>query len=187
MTVEEIFTEIINHLLKGVMVHDELSNYYNFLGLKGYSKCHEYHSIAENQTYRKTMKYYIGHYNKFLPEPTVKPANIIPESWKGYTRQDVDNKTRQSAVKTGLEKWLAWEKDTKAFLQKKYQDLASLGEIAVLDLVQKLIDDVDEELFAVEQYHLCKQATGYDLISIANEQEEKYRYYKRKTHKMYHT
>jgi hypothetical protein len=180
MTVEEIFIDIINHLLKGVMVHDELANYYDFLALEGYSKCHEYHSIVENRTYRQVMRYYINRYNKFLPEPSVQPANIIPASWKGYTRQDVDVKTRQTAVKTGLEEWLKWEKNTKAFLQERYNNLTALNEIAAAEMVKKLIKDVDEELYSIEQYHLFKQAINYDMVSIINEQQAKLNHYNSK-------
>ena len=34
MTVEEIFKELATHALKGMMVHEEMCNYYDFLGLK---------------------------------------------------------------------------------------------------------------------------------------------------------
>ena len=51
MTVEQIFSEIINHMVKGLMVHEHLANYYDFLGLQGYRQCHEYHYKEESCSY----------------------------------------------------------------------------------------------------------------------------------------
>ncbi len=180
MTVEEIFTKTINHILQGIMIHDEFANYYEFLGLEGYAKCHEYHGMLETKAYRKLMTYYITHYNKFIPEPKPTPAEIIPTSWAGYTRQDVDTKTRQSAVKLGLEKWVAHETQTKTLYQQMYKELIALGEIAAANYFNCLIKDVDEELASVVKYHLYKQSMGYDMSEIIAEQKHKYKHYKEK-------
>ena len=40
MTVEEIFKNLANHMIKGLILHSELANYYDFLNLTGYKKCH---------------------------------------------------------------------------------------------------------------------------------------------------
>lgn len=180
MTVEEIFNQTVEHMLQGIMIHDELANYYDFLGLQGYKKCHEYHGMIETHSYRHIMHYYISRYNKFLPEPKVNPAGIIPSSWNGYTRQEVDSKTKQSAVKAGLEKWMNWEKSTKKFFEKMYKELMNIDEVAAAFEFQKLICDVDCELKKVEQYHLHKQAIGYDISSIVAEQKKKHKRYKEK-------
>ena len=59
MTCEEIFSKITNHMVKGLMVHEQLSNYYEFLGLPCYSKCHDEHFMKESKMYRKMYHYYI--------------------------------------------------------------------------------------------------------------------------------
>lgn len=48
------------------------------------------------------------------------------------------------------------------------------------EMVKKLIKDVDEELYSVEQYHLFKQAINYDMVSIVNEQQAKLNHYNSK-------
>ena len=48
MTVEEIFGKIVQHQIKGLMIHEQLSNYYDFLGLSGYKRFHECHYYEEN-------------------------------------------------------------------------------------------------------------------------------------------
>lgn len=99
MKTEEIFSTILTRMIKGLMVHEQFTNYYDFLGLQGYKRCHEYHYLEENQEYRKLIHYYIKKYNKLVPETSFDNPQIIPDSWYRYTRQEVDLKTKQQAVK----------------------------------------------------------------------------------------
>ena len=40
MTVDEIFSKLSGHMIKGLMIHDQMSDYYDFLSLRGYKRCH---------------------------------------------------------------------------------------------------------------------------------------------------
>lgn len=181
MTVEEIFSAITNHMIKGLMVHEQMANYYDFLGLQGYKRCHEYHYFSENKTYRKTMHYYIKHYHKLLPELRFENPNLIPGSWFQHVSKDVDRNTKQNAVEEGLTKWAKWERSTVSLYQQMYKELVDIGEIAAAAYVMThLINDVSEELSTVEQYQLNKSATGYDLVNIVEEQKPIHSKYKKK-------
>ena len=67
MTIEEIYGRISKHMILGMMIHDQLANYYDFLGLKGYKRCHEYHFLSETCAYRGLNRYFINHHNKLIP------------------------------------------------------------------------------------------------------------------------
>ena len=59
------------------------------------------------------MTYYINHYNKLIPEVTnnsLTSSSILPNNWYNYTREDVDINTKRNAVKSGLEKYVHWER-----------------------------------------------------------------------------
>jgi len=47
MTIDEVFTKLITHMSKGIQIHNLFSQAYDFLGLYGFSKCHEYHYLDE--------------------------------------------------------------------------------------------------------------------------------------------
>ena len=66
MTLEEIFAKVTQHMIIGLMFHSQMCDYFSFLGLKGYSKCHEYHYFEENNNYKKLCNYYITHHNKLV-------------------------------------------------------------------------------------------------------------------------
>ena len=103
-TVEDIFAEIAAHMIKGLMIHDQMADYYCILNLKGYAKCHEYHYWEESKNYLYLKHYYFKHHSKLLKEVAIENPKMVPASWFNYTKEDVDVNTKRNAVKTGLEK-----------------------------------------------------------------------------------
>ena len=173
MTCEEIFKELAEHMVKGMMVHEQLANYYDFLGLSGYRECHEYHFIHESCMYRKLCRYYVNHYNKLIPEMEFEQVSVIPESWYSHSRKDVDASTKKNAVKTGLTKWVEWETETKDLYQRMYQEMIENGSIASANFFIAFIEDVDCELKKANQYWLNKESISYDMSEIIGEQHDK--------------
>lgn len=180
MTLNEIFSEISAHMIKGLMVHEQFADYYDFLGLSGYKRCHEYHFFEESRAFRKLSRYYINHHNKLIPYKAVEDPKIIPASWYEHVRDDVDVGTIKSAVKTGLLKWVSWERETKTLYERMYKELLDIGEVASAAKISEFIRDVDSELKEAERYYLNKEAIGYDMISIIEEQKPCHKKYKTK-------
>ena len=183
MEVQEIFDNIASRMVKGMMFHEQMTEYYLFLNLKGYSRCHEYHFMTETCCFLKLCKFYTKTYNK-LVNPEIRGESFIPESWYNHTRQDVDSATIQDAVKKGLEMWRDWEKETREFYCTHYKELMEAGEIHAALYLEKLIKEVSHELEKVESYHLSKTAIGYDISSIIAEQKHKHDKYQHKTEKV---
>lgn len=172
MTVEEIFSQLAAHMIKGLMIHSQMSDYFGFLGLKGYQECHKYHYFEENANYRAINKYYLYHYNKLIPETRIDNPNIIPDSWYRYTRQDVNSTTRKNAIENGFNEWINWEKDTKKLYEQMYNELLSIGEVCAAYQIGKCIDDVDNELAYAEQKVLELKSIDYDIGIIIEEQKQ---------------
>lgn len=179
MTIEEIFSNISSHMIKGMMVHEQMTNYYRFLGLNGYSQCHEYHFMKETCGYRKLQRYYISHYNKLITESDFDNPAVIPDSWYNYTRQDVDAATIKSAVKSGLTAWIGWEAETKDLYERMYCELLDIGEISTALFLADYIKDVDEEHKKAQGYMLSKVANGFDMTAIIEEQHRTHKKYKK--------
>lgn len=178
MTVAEVFTEISKHMIKGMMTHEQLANYYDFLGLCGYKRCHEYHYLSESCKYRDLCNYYITTHNMLIPESEVENPKVIPRSWYSTTRQKVDNTTKRNAIKSGLDAWVTWEYETKSLYETMWKELIEQGEISDAMKVQELLCDVNEELGNAERYALNLKAEDYDLGEIFIAQEEEHEQYK---------
>lgn len=184
MTVAEIFKELSAHMIKGLMIHEHLANYYNFLGLCGYKRCHQYHYLAETRAHIRLNNYYLEHHNALIPEAEISNPDVIPANWYRYTRQDVDAGTKKAAVKTGLTMWVNWERETKKLYEQMYKELMDIGEVASAMFIKELLCDVTCELKKAEKYQLNKEATGYDMATIIGEQKSKHDKYKRMMHKL---
>lgn len=180
MVVEEIFTELKAHMLEGMVFHDQMARYYDFLNLKGYKRCHEYRYFEETLGYRRLCRYFMNHYHTFIPYAEMKDPKAIPDNWYRYTRQEVDNGTKRSAIKTGIEKWVSWEKETKHLYQEMYHELMNIGEVAAAQKIGCYVCDVDCELKHAERKHLDLEAIGYDLTTIVLEQPELHEKYRKK-------
>lgn len=184
MTVEEVFGQITTRQINGFMMHEQLADYYDFLGLKGCKRCHEYHYYEESASFRRISRYYINHYNRLLMEMPVQNKNVIPPAWRSHVRQDVDSSTKRAAVKEALEKWVSWETETKHHYEMMYSELLKMDQIAAAEEVMCLIKDVDKELKVAQRKHLERKADDYDMKNIIDEQQRIHDKYVKKIRKM---
>ena len=64
---QSLYSELIEHMKKGVEMHEQLADYYGFLNLPGYQKCHEYHMLCELLAYRKAKHEYMREFHQLVP------------------------------------------------------------------------------------------------------------------------
>lgn len=183
MELQEIMNKVASHMVSGMMFHEQMSEYYLFLNLKGYSKCHEYHFMDETCNYRKFCKFYTKHFQRLI-HTDIEVEQYIPESWYKYTRFDVDKGTVQESVKKGLEMWVDWERKTKKMYQEVYTELVEANEIDAAIYMEKLVRCVSKELEKVESYHIKKTIIDYNISDIMAEQHHKKEKYKGKIKEM---
>ena len=166
MTIEEIYSQIAQRMIEGLMTHSQLADYFGFLGLKGYQEQHIYHYFEENKNYKCVAKYYLNHYNKLLVEQPFKNPKVIPEDQYRFTRQQVNDEVRKTALTAGIERWVYQERETKKFYEQRYDELIHLNEIAGAEEIKKYILDVDYELAEAEQLHLELLAMNFSMEDI---------------------
>lgn len=174
MTIENIFNKLANHMVEGIMYHDDMAKAYDFLGMYGFAKCHDYHHFMEEAHYRDLSHYYATHCFKLLQLGEIPQPKIIPETWYSYTTYDVDNGTKRTAVKDLIEKWVKWERDTKKLYEEMYIELTNLREIAAAIYIKKYICDVDEELKYAEKKLIHLETLNYDIAALAESQNSLY-------------
>lgn len=184
MTIEEIFSKIASHMIEGIMIHEQLANYYDFLGLKGCKRCHEYHYFCESAEYRKLQRYFINRYNKLIPEADFKNDSVIPSNWYRYTRQEVDSSTKRNAVKSGLAQWIKWEKETRTLYTEMYKTLEDMQEYVSAEMICHLLKKADKEIKQAERKQLELESVDYDLILITSCQHDMHEKYRHKLEKL---
>lgn len=180
MTVEEIFNKVATHMLDGIMIHDEMAEAFAFLGLYGYSKCHDYHHIAETINYRNLSHYYSTRYHKLLTKLSPTQPQLIPETWRKYTTFDVDTNTKRNAIKDLMTKWVEWERDTKKCYSEMKKELFAIDEYAAAAKISDFLADVDTELHTAEKYLIKLNSINYDIVTIEDHQDTLHKKYKKK-------
>ena len=185
MTVEEIFNKIISHMLEGLTYHDELARAFDFLGLYGYAKCHDYHHFEEAINYRELSHYYTTHFFKLIQFNEQPKHNLIPDIWYKYTSQAVDSNTLRNSIKSLMKSWCEWELSTKKLYQQMYNELTSLSEVAAAHKISKYLCDVDKELHNIQKEILELEAINYNLDIILPEQSTLRNKYKKAIKNLY--
>ena len=183
MPFEEICKLIAQRLLQGCMNHEQFANYYQFLGLEGYKLFHEYHFFEQMFGYREFITYYIQHQDKLIPDyssDSLTSFTILPSNWYDYKREDMDVNTRRTAVKSGLEKYVIWEEETKKFLEDMYTQSVQQGYVSIAIQIKKYICSVEDEIEKAKQARLEIKATEYDLPTIVSKQQHLIKKYKKK-------
>lgn len=183
MPIEEICKLIAQKLLQGCMNHEQFINYYDFLGLEGYKLFHEYHFFEQMTGYRDFIAYYIQHQNKLIPHystDSLTSFTIVPDNWYNYTRTDTDINTKRNAVKSGLEKYVRWERDVKVFLEDMYSQCIQQGFILLSYEIKKYLCSVEKEIKIAEQEYLEIKSTEYDMPTIVTRQQSLAKKYNKK-------
>ena len=135
--------------------------------------------------YREFITYYIDHQDRLVQDfspNSLTSFNIIPDNWYSYTRDDMDTSTRRNAVKSGIEKYVHWEKETKKFLEDMYSQSIQQGFIGISIQIKKCIKSVEEEIKHANKTYLEIKATEYDMPTIVAKQDYLIKKYKKKLH-----
>ena len=181
MTDLEIFAKISDRQVKALMFHTQMADYFDFLGLNGLKRVHEYQYLEESTEMRGVHRYVLNHLNKLVPESKIESFSVIPSGWYAYKRNEVDTNTRKQAVKEAMQKYYEWEEETLYIYEQAFKEMADLGKIAYTNKIMDLITKVDCELKKVCRCLLKYKAVDYDMTFIMQEQPELHEKYKEKT------
>ena len=182
--VDEIFTKMSSHMIQGMMLHEQLMNCYEFLGLHGYSACHKYHYLSETIGYTHLCNYSINHFGKLIQNERITDPEIIPSSWLSSVRDDVDEATRKQAMIAGLDEWIEWESSTVELYSSCHNELWENKKIAAAEFVKSYILDAEEELTFAKNEKIKKSAMDFDIVSIIEEQDAWHKLYSKKAKKL---
>lgn len=181
MSCHDIFREINDRMIVAIMFHDQMADMYDFLGLNGFKRMHEFQFLSESVERRGLKRYYINHHNKLLIGGNVSDPDVIPDEWVKYKRQEVSPQVRKQAVEKSFEMYREWEHETKECYEKYAKALTDMGHMADAGKVGSLVCDVDMELKCIDRLMLCLKSVSYNEVYIATVQEEIHEKYDRQT------
>lgn len=180
MTREEIFSAISARQIEGIMLHDQMAQCFTFLHLDGYKRLQEFRFMDEAAEHRSMVRFYIERYNRLIPGAHANNPAILPESWMGRTRLEVDTSTKRMAVRDMFKRWVNWESSTLSSLQAHAQILYNSGDVVGADYIGRMAKDVADELKTATGMMIDLDAVDYDMAVILDSQPALHRKYKHK-------
>lgn len=177
----EILSKISERQVLALMFHEQMADYYDFLGLHGYKRMHEYHYLKESSEMRATHRYCINHCDHLIERIHVDNPKILPISWNGISRFQINPELKRKAIIEGFERYHKFTKENKEIYSGFFKELTTDGEIATANKVNELVKCYDCELKIIERKILDLEAIGYDMKQIMLEQHEIHEDYKERT------
>lgn len=181
MTSEDIFGAIHDRQISALMFHSQMADLFDFLGLMGFKRMHEYQYLAESAEHRGLCRYYTNHHNKLLVGEHPQGPKVIPLEWGQYTRFDVTPQVRKQAVEKAFNEYREWESDTKKIYSEYSKALMNLGCVADALKINEYIKDVDQELKHLDRMLIKLKAISFDAVGIMDMQEGLHEHYREKT------
>lgn len=177
----EVFQTINDHQIEALMLHDQMADLFDFLGLMGFKRMHEYQHLSESVSRRGLKRYYLNHHNMLICDGHIENPRVIPEDWSKYTRMDVTPQVRKQAVQRAFARYLDWETKTKTLYETMAKHLMSWGYVADFNKINDLISDVDMELKCLTRMCLRLRSVEYDAMYLVTIQDSLHEEYQKKT------
>lgn len=177
---EQIYNEIDERMCMALAFHEQLADYFCFLGLQGFKRMAEYQYMKECAEKRKLHKRYIDMHNKVLPVSNCQKPVLIPREWSKHTTHDIDDSVIPKYTRTALKQYYEWEKETKELYQELCDKLMSLNMVADYEFLKELVLDVEKECKKVMRMYESLNGTGYDVNAIHSMQDKYHEKYKKK-------
>ena len=173
----EIFNLISNRLVEATMMHNELSDLFTYLGLKGFAKAQEYQFLSEGYEMREVNRYAISHIGSLIDNSNVKASSYIPSELRNLSRFEVNSMDKRDVVRYAIETWLTWETETKELYSNWCVELNNNHCVASALFVEELVKDVDDELERVSDILVELKNVNFDMNDIALIQKKYYEEY----------
>lgn len=177
---KEIFAAVNRRQITALMFHDDMADLFDFLGLRGFKRMHEYQFFEESAEHRALKRYYLNHHGELIPEEELDRFEVIPSDWYKYTRMDVSAPVRKQAVQRAMEQYHDWESETKELYEACAKYLLDWGAIADFNKICDLVKDVDMELKYLERLCIELKSVDYSAEYIGVMQDKYHEAYKEK-------
>lgn len=177
----KIFNEIGEMLIENIMRHEQFADMMDFLGCRGFKRIGEYHFFKESAELRGLHRYAINHCNKLVVEKNIPTPRIIPSSWEGVTRHQVDENTRKKYIRQLFMDWLDWEKEARVKYSAKYRELLDANYFHAAKKVEHLMEDNECEIKYLERMIIEYTAVDWNMLYLMQKQDALHECYKEKT------
>lgn len=177
---EAVYSDINEHMCKALAFHEQLADYFCFLGLQGFKRMLEYQYMKECAEKRKLHKRYINIHHRVIPFRQVTLPQFIPSDWSRFTTDSIDDSVIPKFVRSALNQYKDWEEKTKELYKEQCAILMDANMVTDYEFVKELVGDVEKELKKIHRLIENLNGTGYDVNMVHGVQDKYHEKYKKK-------
>lgn len=160
----DCFRVAVNNMIEGTMFHNQMIQYFEYLGLSGFSKLQCIRFRDENSEMVCLQRYVIRTYGVVVGESNPDSRSYIPQEWGEKLRETIVDGSEY--VKFGVETWKDWEERSKKKYNSVYFDLCDLRDAGGSERILKVVKETEKELHFVYDI-MCKlRNCNYDSVSV---------------------
>ena len=178
----DVMQTVSTRLVEGMMLHNDLADVFDFIGMRGYKRMQEYYGIWDMVSMRKVHRYAINCMGHILPEETPK-YDSLSNRLTGYSRTDLSPQDRTAYLRRAMSKWIEWEQATLHDMESAASTLRTMGEVCAACKVECLVGHVAKELKCAMRKEVELSSVNYDLVFVMQEQTKIHDCYRCKTAK----
>lgn len=169
---ESVYAEVNARMIAALMFHNQMAEYFLFLGLCGYSAMHEYQYFSESLERENLRRKYIHRHGHLIPDVYEGKASAIPDNMMTANRMSIGKGTKQKAVEDCFNDYHAWESETKELYQEYSGKLREFGAVIDASCMERMAENVSCELERIENIVMDLIACSYDMGYIVDSQEK---------------
>lgn len=166
MSEKDIFADVLRNILEGLMFHNQMIMYFDYMGLTGLADLQRCRFRDENKEMMHLQRYFVECYGTVPNEANVEARNYIPMEWQSDDRALLRAEQKRDFVKFGIETWKDWEDKSKARYSKAYFDLSDVQDAGGTERLGLLVQSVEQELRYVSGLMDRLRGCDYDMIAV---------------------
>lgn len=155
----DVFKDVIRNMVEGTMFHNQMIQYFEYLGLSGFAELQKIRFEDENNEMVKLQRYIVEVYGLVVGDINPDSRNYIPQEWSENLRENLENGQIWEYVKFGVETWKDWESNSRGLYGRAYFDLSDLRDAGGSERIMEVVRETEKEMrFAYELMCLLRGA-----------------------------
>lgn len=144
MNVMDIISTAVRHMVEGLMFHDQMMQFFLYMGLPGLARLQEKRYLSESKAMARLQRYAVQAYGTIPSDSGTNARDYIPSTWRDSPRNLVDLRGMENA-RVALETWEGWEADTCKLYGQLYFQAGEIRDAAASETLAELVRDADKE------------------------------------------
>lgn len=161
----DVFKDVIRNMVEGTMFHNQMIQYFEYLGLTGFAELQKIRFFDENDELVKLQKYVVDVYGVVINDVNPDSRTYISQEWCENKRENISASESENYVRFGIETWKDWENKSKDFYGKCYFELNDLRDASGSERIMLLIKETEMEMKFAYNLMVKLQNSNYNAVT----------------------